>query len=234
MFSDLKITPPFFELGPKAYLYGEAAWDLALFADHLCGKYQVQIIYTPQYMDIPVIARQVRDLMVFAQHMDSLEIGRGVGSVLPEALKAAGASGVLLNHSEKPIPVEEIGRTIRRADEVGLASMVCAGNLIEVEAYTKLKPNIILAEAPELIGVGKRKGDDRLVIQTIDQLVQKINKDVLVLHGAGISDEKDVYRIIAAGAQGTGSTSGVILAQDPKEMLEKMIRSVKEAWDKFH
>ena len=55
-----------------------------------------------------------------------------------------------------------------------------------------------------------------------------------MLHGAGISSGKDVYAIIAAGAQGTGSTSGVIKAPDPFAMLEEMIRSVRQAWDDTH
>jgi triosephosphate isomerase len=33
--------------------------------------------------------------------MDPLPIGKGNGTVLPEAVKAAGAVGVLLNHAEK-------------------------------------------------------------------------------------------------------------------------------------
>jgi triosephosphate isomerase len=39
--------------------------------------------------------------------MDSLPIGRGIGSVLPEALKGDGAVGVLLNHAEKDYHIVE-------------------------------------------------------------------------------------------------------------------------------
>ena len=75
------------------------------------------------------IASKVEHLLVFAQHMDALKVGRGVGSVLPEAVKAAGANGVLLNHAEKPLAFEIIQETVQRADEVGLATLVCAGDL---------------------------------------------------------------------------------------------------------
>jgi len=234
MYPGLTITPPFFEIGPKAFLYGEQALQLALHAEGLAQEFGVQIIFTPQYVDIPLIARRVQRLLVFAQHMDTLKVGRGVGSVLPEAIKAAGAKGVLLNHAEKPLAYETIRDTVQRADEVGLATLVCAGDIDQVRKVAALCPNILLAESPALIGTGKRLENDREEIARINQIVWQVNPDVFVLHGAGISDEKDVYRIIACGAQGTGSTSGIILAEDPLAMLTKMIRAVREAWDNYH
>jgi triosephosphate isomerase len=234
MYHGSKITPPFFEIGPKAYLYGKEVLSLAKFADEVSKKYNVQILFTPQYVDIPLLAQETKNLLIFAQHMDPLKIGRGVGSVLPEAIKAAGAVGVLLNHAEKPLSLEVIHRTIQRADEVGLASMVCAGSLEEVEKVAMMNPNILLAESPELIGAGKRGADDQEAIRKINGLVWRINPDILVLHGAGISRGRDVYEIIALGAQATGSTSGIIKAKDPFAMVEEMIRSVREAWNKTH
>jgi len=234
MYKGLKLTPPFFEIGPKAYLYGQQALALAKFADQVSVKYDVQIIFTPQYVDIPLLAQQTKNLLIFAQHMDALTIGRGVGSVLPEAVKSAGAVGVLLNHAEKPLSHELIQQTIQRADQVGLASMVCAGSLAEVEIVARMNPNILLAEAPELIGTGKRTSGDQSTIRQINELVWDINPEILVLHGAGISTGKDVYEIIALGAQATGSTSGIIKAKDPFVMTEEMIRAVREAWDQTH
>ena len=234
MYRGLHITPPFFEIGPKAYLYGKDVLALALAADEASRKYDVQIIFTPQYVDIALVASQTKYLLIFAQHMDSIPVGRGIGTVLPEAVKAAGAVGVLLNHAEKLLSLDEIKRTIQRADEVGLASLVCAGNLAEVQAVAKLNPNIVLAEAPELIGVGKRSAQDQAAIRKINELVWGINPEILVLHGAGISCGQDVYEIIKLGAQATGSTSGIIKAQDPFAMLDEMIRSVRQAWDETH
>ncbi|MCJ7715066.1 MAG: triose-phosphate isomerase [Anaerolineales bacterium] len=234
MYSEFIITPPFFEFGPKAYLYGEGLLELARYAEQASVKYNVPIIITPQNVDIPLLKQETHHLLIFAQHMDPLKIGRGLGSVLPEALKAAGADGVLLNHAEKPLPLEIIEDTIRRADEVGLASMVCAGNLSEVQEITKMNPNILLAEAPELIGAGKRSPEDMEVIQKINDLVWSINPSIQILHGAGISCGQDVYDVIAAGAQATGSTSGIINAKNPSGMMDEMLRNVREAWDQTH
>jgi triosephosphate isomerase (TIM) len=234
MYQGFKIEPPFFEIGPKAYLYGKEVLRLARHADQVSKKYRVQIIFTPQYVDIPTLARETENIFIFAQHMDFLPVGRGIGSVLPEAVKAAGAAGVLLNHAEKPLSIDVIKRTIARADEVGLGTMVCADTFENVAAVARLAPNILLAETPELIGRGKRDRKDQEAISKINRIVWDINPDIRVLHGAGISTGEDVYAIIASGAQATGSTSGIIKAPDPFQMLEEMISSVRKAWDITH
>lgn len=234
MYRGIEITPPFFEIGPKAYLYGRQVLELARHADRVGRKYAVQVIITPQYVDIPLLACEMEHVLVFAQHMDSLPMGRGVGSVLPEALKAAGAVGVLLNHAEKKLTKEELERTMERADQVGLATMVCADTLEDAVRVAHMEPNIIIAESPALIGVGKRDAGDRLAIDRINRAVREIHPEIRILHGAGISSGRDVYDVIAAGAQGTGSTSGILLAADPLGMVEEMIRSVREAWDATH
>jgi triosephosphate isomerase (TIM) len=231
---DFRISPPFFEFGPKAYLYGKQLLRLAKFADRVSLKYNIPLIITPQYVDIRLLAQETENLLIFAQHMDPLKIGKGIGAVLPEALKAAGAVGVLLNHAEKPLPLKTIAETIRRAEEVGLASLVCAGNLDEIQAIAKLNPDILLAELPELIGTGKRPKNDQQVIQKINQLVWEINPAIRILHGAGISCGQDVYNVIAAGAQATGSTSGIIKAENPEAMLDEMLSNVRKAWDETH
>jgi triosephosphate isomerase len=234
MYRGIQISPPFFEIGPKAYLYGREVLKLARYADRMSAKYQVQIIFTPQYVDIPILARATKNLLIFAQHMDSLPVGRGVGSVLPEAVKAAGAVGTLLNHSEKKLPLEELEHTIRRADDVGLASMACADTLEEAVAIAHMRPNIIIAESPEQIGVGKRLANDHQVIAGINAAVWAIDPDIRILHGAGITCGQDVYNIIAAGAQAAGSTSGILKADNPFFMLEEMIGSVRAAWNSVH
>jgi triosephosphate isomerase len=234
MYTGIQIKPPFFEIGPKAYLYGEKALRLARHADRMSEKYDVRIIFTPQYVDIPLIASKTEHILVFAQHMDSLEIGRGIGSVLPEAIKEAGADGFLLNHSEKRVTIKEINKTIQRGDEVGLASMICADTPAQAIKIAKQNPNIILAESPELIGVGKRDNNDQEEITKINELVWQVNPEILVLHGAGIQCGQDIYEIVKRGAQGSGSTSGILLASDPFQMLEEMIRAMRKAWDETH
>lgn len=232
MLKNFKIKPPFFEVGPKAYLYGEDMLKLAKAIDKVSIKYDVDIIVTPQYTDIPLLAQNTERILVFAQHMDSLPVGRGLGSVLPEAVKAAGAVGVMLNHAEKPLTMEEVEATIKRADEVGLATIVCADTVEDVKTIAKMGPNLIVAEPTDLIGTGQTS-DSNYVIETI-KTVEAINPDIMVLQGAGISNGEDVYNTIKLGAQATGSTSGIIKAEDPEAMVEEMISALRRAWDELH
>lgn len=232
MYKNYKIKPPFFEIGPKAYLYGEGMLALALEIDKAAIKYDVDIIVTPQYADISLLAERTQRIHVYAQHMDYLPIGRGLGSVLPEAVKAAGAVGVMLNHAEKPLSLDVIEKTIRRADEVGLATIVCADTLEDVTAIAKMGPNLIVAEPTELIGTGIASDLD--YVKATIEAVRVINPNIMVLQGAGISTGKDVYNVIRAGAEATGCTSGIIKADDPFAMVEEMIGALRRAWDEVH
>lgn len=232
MYKHCKIKPPFFEIGPKTYLYGEVMLGLAKTIDKIAEKYDIDIILTPQYTDISAIARETERIFVFAQHMDPLYPGRGIGSVLPEALKAAGATGVMLNHCEKRIPLSVLSETIKRADETGLITIVCADTVEEAAAIAHLSPNIIVTEPTNLIGTGKSSNMD-YVKETI-KTIKGINPDIMVLQGAGISNGEDVYNVIMAGAEATGSTSGIIRNPDPGAMAEEMIHALRLAWNKLH
>ncbi len=226
------IKPPFFEIGPKAYLYGEEMLKLAKVIDKTALKYDVDVIVTPQYTDIKLLADNTERIFVFAQHMDCLEVGRGLGSVLPEAVKAAGAKGVMLNHAEKPLTLDVVEKTIRRAEEVGLSTIVCADTVEDVIKIAKMQPDLIVAEPTELIGTGTTS-DSNYVIDTINK-VREIDERIMVLQGAGISNGEDVYNTIKLGAQATGSTSGIIKAADPYAMVEEMLYNLRKAWDEMH
>ena len=232
MYQGLKIRPPFFEIGPKAFMYGERMLKLAKAADVASKKYDVRIILTPQYADIRMLAQETEHLLIFAPHMDSLPVGRGLGAVLPEAVKAAGAVGVMLNHAEKPLGISVLNQTIKRADEVGLATIVCADTIEEAEAIAHFAPNIIVAEPTRLIGNGQTS-DEKYIVGTTTA-IKRINPEILVLQGAGISNGKDVYNVIKTGADATGTTSGIMKAADPEAMLEEMICAVRTAWNEMY
>lgn len=59
--------------------------------------------------------------------------------------------------------------------------------------------------------------------------MKSVNSDILMMQGAGIMNENDVYRTIKLGADGTGCTSGIVKAKDPKLMLKLMIEAVDKA-----
>jgi len=230
MYRNYKISAPYFEFGPKAYLWGDELLRLAKVIDEAAIEYDVDVIITPQYTDIPLLAKHMKRVHVYAQHVDPLEPGRGLGSVLPEAVKYAGAVGTMLNHAECKRDLATIEATIKRCDEIGLATIVCADTLEELQAIAKMAPNLIVAEPTALIGTGTPSSMD-YVVSTIEA-VKAINPDIMVLQGAGISKPEDVYNVIMAGAEATGSTSGIIKAPDRKEMARGMLQALREAWDK--
>lgn len=232
MHSPFSLKPPFFEFGPKAYLYGETMVELARAIDASAIRHDVDVILTVGYTDIRPVAGNTKRVKVFAPHMDPLPIGPGSGAVLPEAIKEAGAVGVQLNHAEKPLCMETLEQTIHRADEVGLATMVCADSVEDVRAIAAMSPNVLIAEPTELIGTGTTS-DESYVRETI-AAVQAINPNIMVLQAAGISNGQDVYNVIVQGALATGCSSGIAKASDPAAMAEDMICSVRRAWDDIH
>ncbi|MBP5163501.1 MAG: triose-phosphate isomerase [Spirochaetales bacterium] len=226
------IKPPFFEIGPKSYLVGDEVLELALYADEAAKKYDVDIIFTTPVVDIRRVAEATERIFVFAPHMDPLVPGRGLADTLPESLVAAGAKGVMLNHAEKPITLSALAQTIRRAKEVGLMTIVCTDTIAEAKAVACLAPTIIVAEPTELIGTGKTSDMD-YVKASIDA-IKSVDPNILVLQGAGISNGNDVYNVIRAGAEATGSSSGVVKAPSRKAMVDEMIGAARRAWDEAH
>lgn len=229
MYKNYKIRAPYFEIGPKCFMWGERMLKLAKAVDKIAAKYDLDVIITPQYADIRLLAENTERVHVYAQHMDALVPGRGLGSVLPESVKEAGAVGVMLNHAEKKLTLDEIKATIARADEVGLATIVCADTLEEVKAIAALGPNLMVAEPTALIGTGV--ASDMSYVKDTIAAVHAINPEIMVLQGAGISGAQDVYNVIAAGAQATGCTSAIMAAADPEAVAWEMLAALRRAWD---
>ena len=232
MIQGMKIKAPFFEIGPKNYLWGDDVVELAKVADKASEKYKVDIIFTTPLTEIRRVKEATKYIHVFAPHMDSLKPGRGLADTLPEAVKATGAEGVMLNHCEKPLTIAQLKAAIVRADEVGLATIVCADSCAEAAAIAHLRPNIIVAEPTELIGTGK--ASDREYVEASTRAVKDVDPEILVLQGAGIKCYDDVYRNIFAGADATGSSSGIVglpTKEAQYQMVDDMIRAVREAYD---
>ena len=234
LYTEWNVKPPLFTVNFKAYIYGKAALKFSRAAERISRKYDVPLIVVPQIVDIARIAEGT-DLLVFAPHIDPIRPGRGTGTVLAEAVKEAGAVGTMLNHAERRLSLSEIEEAIKRADEVGLASMVCADKPEDVPAIASFYPNIIGTEPPALIGTGKSVGrmNKDFVINSV-KTVKKINPNIIVGSGAGVVTGNDVAEIIRLGAEATGATSGILKAKDPVKVLEEMIKALKQAWTQRH
>lgn len=225
--SKLTLKEPFFVFNPKSYLYGDELLELAMLVDRLGQENKLTVLVTAPYADLQRIKENTSHVIVTAQHMDGLFPGRGMGHVLPESLYNAGARATFLNHAERPLSLSELSKAVERADELGIITIVCADSILEAKSLALLNPDIILCEPTELIGSGQTSSED--YIKETNEAIKALNPDILVMQAAGISTAEDVYRTISLGADGTGATSGITEADNPKEVLTNMIMAVVEA-----
>ncbi|HIX68025.1 MAG TPA: triose-phosphate isomerase [Candidatus Anaerostipes excrementavium] len=222
-----KIEAPFLVVNPKSYLYGEESLSLAKEADQTAKDTGLPIIYTCPFADIRRIRENTEKIIVCAQSMDPLTPGRGMGHVLPEALKEAGADAVFLNHAENPKTLNDLYQCILRAAELEMTSIVCADSITEAKAVACMKPDIVLAEPTDLIGTGQ-VADDSYTIETIRE-VRQVNPDIQIMIASGVSTAEDCYHVVQLGADGTGGTSGILNALSPAERIREMAEAMVKA-----
>lgn len=220
---------PIFVVNFKSYVWGRGALKIARKMEEIAQESSVYLCAIPQIVDISLIAKETR-VPVFSPHLDSLTPGRGTGRILPEAVKEAGAVGVLLNHSEYNLPLEVVSKTIKRARDVGLISMVASNTPQEAEAIAILGPEVIISEPSSRIGTLRSVGRDKeFVLQTIKK-VKKVNPKIIVICGAGVSSRKDVEGLVELGVEGTGASKAIFEAEAPACILAEMVKGLESKW----
>ncbi|USZ72783.1 triose-phosphate isomerase [Natronosalvus halobius] len=160
----------------------------------------------------------------WAQHVDPIDYGSNTGHTLAEAVADAGAAGTLINHSERRLKLADVDGAIRAADRAGLETVVCANNPAQIGAATALGPDAVAVEPPELIGTGTpvSQADPDVVEDAVDAAA-RVDEDVTVLCGAGISTGEDVVAAADLGSSGVLLASGVAKADDPAVALADLV-----------
>ena len=222
-----KVRTPFFETSVKNYIYGDAVLEYARAADSASKEYDVDVLFVAPYTEIRRVRENTDRLIILAPYMDAIRPGRGIADVLPDALKAAGAQGVVLNHSERPMTLNAIRKTIDRANELDLLTFVCADTIAEAQALAQLHPDILNPEPTELIGSGSVS--DMGYVKDVIHAVKSIDRSILVEQAAGITTAQQVYDFIMAGSEAAGSSSGILTSANPHALLNEMVRSVSRA-----
>lgn len=219
-----RLTTPLILVNLKTYTetMGERAVRLAKIAERIARQTGVCIALAPQLSDLHSVAAAVK-IPLFAQHIDPVQPGRGTGAVLAEAVVEAGATGTLLNHSERQLLLADLEAALGRAKAVGLKTVVCSNNRAVSSAAAALDPDFIAVEPPELIGTGipVSQAQPEVVTATVE-VIRKANPNVAPLCGAGISTGKDVTAAIRLGTRGVLLASGVTKAADPEQVLREM------------
>ncbi len=226
-----KIRTPYFEIGTKNYIYGDKVLEYALAADAAAEKYDIDVLFITPAVEIRRVVENTKHLIVLAPYMDTLRPGRGMADILPEALRAAGAEGVVINHCEKPMSLPQMKATIDRANELDMLVFACADSVAETCAIAQLHPDIINPEPSELIGGTSGGVSDMGYVKEVIDKIRAIDKNILIEQAAGITNGQQVYDFIMAGSEAAGAASGIMNAADPIAMIDEMIGAVRRAAD---
>ncbi len=223
-----KIGLPVIAINFKTYpqATGERAVALATTCEKVAKEHAVSIVVAPQIPDLFRVAEAV-DIPVFSQHMDAGDPGRFTGHVLGETLVENGVVGTLLNHSENRMLLADVDASVRKADDLGLYTIVCTNNPVVSVAAASIKPSAVAVEPPELIGSGisVSQAQPEIITDTVN-MIRDVNKDVAILCGAGISTGTDVKAAIDLGSQGVLLASAVAKSDKPEDVLLGLIEPI--------
>lgn len=224
----MKYDTPIVILNFKTYIEatGDNAVNLARVCEEVADESGVNIVVAPQHMDLFRVTQNV-NIPVVAQHIDPIDAGGHTGSVLLECAKEAGATGTLINHSEKRMKLADVQKVIEMVKKANLVSVVCTNNVQTSAAAAAMEPDFVAVEPPELIGSGipVSKAEPEVVTGTVDT-VKSINPNVKVLCGAGISTGEDLKAALDLGSEGVLLASGIILADNPHEALLDLVANI--------
>lgn len=202
---------------------GENAIELVQKLEEVADEKEFKVIPVLQASDIRE-ATQVSKLQIWSQVIDPVDFGAHTGSVLPEAVKEDGAKGTFLNHSEHKFKdIESLGKAVKRCKEVGLKTLVFAGDIKELKRIIDFKPTYVSYEPPELVG-SKTTSVSREKPEVIKKAVEVAKESHLpLIVGAGIKSEDDVRTSVQLGSVGVAVASDIVKAKDPQKELRELI-----------
>ncbi len=160
----------------------------------------------------------------WCQHVAPVGHGSHTGCQHAAAAADAGATGALLNHSERRLRLADLDRSCSTADRVGLSTVVCANNPAQAAAAASIGPDAVAVEPPALIGgdVSVATADPAVVEDSV-AAVRRVDPDVATYCGAGVSTGEDVAAAADLGTGGVLLASAVAKADDPREVLEDLV-----------
>jgi len=216
---------PFILINLKTYMEasGQRAHSIAGAAQQVAEESGVEIGIAPSYMNIHPLSMHY-SLPVYSQHVDAALPGANTGAVTVEAIREAGATGSLVNHSERRLTLADIEAVVSRLREADLVSVVCTNNVATSAAAAALGPDFVAIEPPELIGgnVSVSSANPGIITGTVEA-VRKVNPSIRILTGAGIHSGECVKTAIDLGTDGVLLASGVVKAKAPIAVLRDLV-----------
>jgi len=191
-------------------------------ANRVANETGVRIAVAPQTARLPAVAET--GIETWAQHVSPVEYGSHTGSTLAEAVAAAGATGTLLNHSEHRLKLADLADGLAAAACSGVFAHATVSRSVRAAAAAALEPDAVALEPPELIGTGTpvSRADPGIVEDAV-AAVERIDPEVEVFCGAGISTGDDLVAARDLGTTGVLLASGVAKADDPATALRDLV-----------
>jgi triosephosphate isomerase len=204
---------------------GDKILEFVKIAEKISKKYKIKIAIAPPQHLIGLVSNS--KIPILAQHIDNSKVGSTTGYVIAELLKKSKVSGSLINHSEHRISSEDISKLILKLRELKMISIVCVKDVSEAKKYSKLNPDYIAIEPPELIGSGKAVSNERpeIIIKAADA-VKSANNKTKLLCGAGIVSGQDVVKALELGSKGILVASGIIKAKNWAKIIEEFSKAM--------
>jgi triosephosphate isomerase (TIM) len=205
---------------------GDGSVSLALAVERASDAAHIEAIVAPPTPMLALVASKTK-VRVYSQSVGSKSGDKTTGEILPEAVKAAGARGTILNHSESRRKPEELGKLVPRLVGMGMEVCLCAQTAEEAAELAGLEPLYLAIEPPELIGSGVAVSKARpdLVQKTVSA-VRKSGYEGKILCGAGIVSGEDVTKALALGVDGVLVASSVVKARDWESQVRELARSL--------
>lgn len=188
--------------------------------------------------------------LILSQHTGDVGEGSTTGHIAAASVKAAGADGSLVNHSERRVPSRRRRGAVEQLRAAGLVSVVCAATPSEAAEVAGLAPDYVAIEPPSLIGTGRaiskvrpglipraaeavrlgaaaapgsaRSGKRRAAAGTRP-------RGPRLLCGAGISSAEDVRLAIELGSAGVLVASGIVKAADRAAAIDSFAGAMAAA-----
>jgi triosephosphate isomerase len=218
------LSRPVFIINFKNYseILGEGALRLARTAEAVSETIDVELILAPPVPRLSAVASAVR-LPVFGQSVGNQQEGKSTGAIIPEALKASGCAGSLINHSESRVPPGTIRDVIPRMKGLGLSSCVCGEDAKEIVILAGLAPEYLAVEPPELIGSGiaVSKARPELIRESVSS-VKGAGYAGRLLCGAGIVTGEDARAAVKLGMDGILVASSVVRSKDWESKIAEL------------
>ena len=207
---------------------GDKALDLTMDAERVSERTDTEIILSPPQVLLAWLAKNTK-LSVIAQHVDTHQPGATTGFSVPEIVKDVGGAGSIINHSEHPIDLTTITKITERMRSLHLISIVCAKNLDELKVISRIEPDFIAIEPPELIGTKRSISTEKpaLIKESSAYLETNGIKSKLIC-GAGINTADDVRIALKLGAVGILAASSIVKSDRWYDKIHSLAIAFKE------